>query len=112
MSSKKNLGLTRYMVVIFSLFFIIIGIIILTHKINMYMVENDYSFKLIGNEEMVLLEGEEYFEPGVKVLSRNGMNLSKYVNKSDNIDVNKIGTYEVNYDIEFNGISKNLTRKV
>ena len=112
MGSKKGFVLTRYMIVMFSLFLIVIGIIILTHKMNMYLIKNDYSFKLIGNEEITILEGEEYNELGVKVLSKDGTDLSKYVTTTDNINLDKIGKYEVKYDVNYNSISKNLTRKV
>ena len=112
MDSNKGFILTRYTIVMFLLFWVVIGIIILTHKMNMYIIENDYSFKLIGNEEITLLEGEEYIEPGFKILSKDGINLSKYVNVSNNIEIDKIGTYEVKYKSKYNKVRKKLTRKI
>ena len=112
MGSNKGFILTRYMIVMFLLFWVVIGIIILTHKMNMHIIENDYSFKLVGNEEITILEGEEYVDPGFRIISKEGIDLSKYVNVSDNIDASKIGTYEVKYNSKYNKVRKKLTRKV
>ena len=109
MSSKKELV---YKIVMSSLFFIALTVIILNHQRNMYFIKNDYSFRLIGNEEIIVLKGEEYRDPGVKILSREGKNLFKHVNIIENINTDKIGEYEIKYDANYNSINKNLTRKV
>ena len=109
MSSKKELV---YKIVMSSLFFIALTVIILNLQRNMYFIKNDYSFRLIGNEEIIVLEGEEYRDPGVKILSREGKNLFKHVNIIENINTDKIGEYEIKYDANYNSINKNLIRKV
>ena len=83
MSSKKELV---YKIVMSSLFFIALTVIILNHQRNMYFIKNDYSFRQIGNEEILVLEGEEYRDPGVKILSREGKNLFKHVNIIENVN--------------------------
>lgn len=93
------------------LLLIICGIA-MVNKSNKYYIYHDYSFKLIGNEEITILKGENYEELGVKTISQEGYNLSNYVTKNDNVDVNKIGNYEVIYNASYNNIRKKITRKV
>lgn len=112
MQDKKKVLFEKSSMIMLLLFWLVIGIIVLTHKMNMYVIKNDYSFKLIGNEEITVLEGEEYVEQGVRILSREGNNLSDYVNINNNVNINKIGTYIVKYNSKYNNIRKKITRKV
>lgn len=112
MQNKKIIVFDKYLVIMFVLFFIVMFIIFLTHSINMYVINNDYSFKLIGNEEITILEGEEYVEPGFRILSKEGNNLENYVNINNNVNKDKIGTYEVKYNSKYNNIRKKIIRKV
>jgi len=97
-----------------------IGIVVLliicgismVNKSHKYYIYHDYSFKLVGNEEVTILEGENYDELGVRIISQYGTNLSDYVKQTGNVDVNKKGTYQVTYNASFNNIRKKLTRKV
>ena len=86
--------------------------IAMVNKSNKYYIYHDYSFRLIGNEEVTILEGEIYDEPGVKIISQEGYNLSDYVTKVGDVDVNRRGTYKVTYNASYNNIRKKLTRKV
>ena len=112
MGSKEKFHLTGYKIVMGSLFLIALTVVLLNHQKNMYIIKNDYSFKLVGNEEIILLEGEQYSDPGIKILSREGKNLFKHVNISGEVNTDKIGEYEVKYDANYNNINKKLTRKV
>ena len=106
MGSKKRFILTGYSIIMGSLFLIALTVILVNHQKNMYIIKNDYSFKLVGNEEIILLEGEQYSDPGIKILSREGKNLFKHVNISGEVNTDKIGEYEVKYDANYNSINK------
>jgi len=79
---------------------------------NKYYIYNNYSFKLIGNTEVTILKGEEYEDLGVRILSQEGINLSNYVTKKNDVNINEIGTYEIKYKSKYNNIEKLLVRKV
>lgn len=86
--------------------------IALVNKSHEYYIYNDYSFMLIGNEEITLLEGEEYVEPGYRIISQHGIDLSNYVSEQNNLDIMKPGEYEIKYKSKYNRIKKKLVRKV
>lgn len=102
----------RYTLVMFLLFWLVIGIIIVAYKMNIYYIRNDYSFVLIGKDEVSILEGEEYNDEGFRILSKEGIDLYNYVVVDNNVDNNRIGSYEVIYRSKYNKISKKLVRKV
>ncbi len=102
----------RYTLVMFLLFWLVIGIIIVAYKMNVYYIRNDYSFVLIGKDEVSILEGEEYKDEGFRILSKEGIDLYNYVVVDNNVDYNKVGSYEVIYRAKYNKISKKLVRRV
>ena len=58
-----------------------------------------------------LLYGEKYKEPGYKV-TKFGKDYTKKVKIKNNINSNKLGTYEIIYEIKLHGITYKKTRKV
>lgn len=102
----------RYTLVMFLLFWVVIGIIIVAYKMNIYYIRNDYSFVLIGSDEVNILKGEEYNDLGYRILSSDGVNLSNYVITYNNVDISKVGSYEIIYKSKYNNISKKLIRKI
>lgn len=87
---KKN---TKIMLIILIFFFIIaltllIGFIFFIPKVT-----------LLGNKVVTIRLNEEYKDDGVEVTC-GGKDISREVEKEDNIDLEKIGTYEVVYKIK------------
>lgn len=93
-------------------FLLIICGFFIVNNLNRHYINNNYSFKLVGNDEVTVLEGENYDELGVRIISQYGKNLSSYVTEKSNIDVSKKGVYEVIYNANYNNIRKKLVRKV
>lgn len=79
-----------------------------TGKVN----ENNFSFTLIGLETQYIEYGSEYFERGA--IARFGNeNISEQIRiDASNVDVKKVGTYKVVYEIEKDGDLKTLERIV
>lgn len=76
------------------------------------LVINNYSYpelKLLGKKEINLSLNEKYTDPGYKIVPNN----KKYkVVVDNNIDENKIGSYEVKYSLQVKNRLINKVRKV
>lgn len=76
------------------------------------LVINNYSYpelKLLGKKEINLSLNEKYIDPGYKIVPNN----KKYkVVIDNNIDENKIGSYEVKYSLQVKNKIINKVRKV
>lgn len=90
---------------------------LLTRKVivvNSKEIEKLYpTISLIGDKEIVLDEGAIYIEKGAVATDEIDKNITNKISVTNNIDVNKIGDYEVIYTItNSSGYSNSTTRKV
>ena len=101
-----------------SLLLLIIILFIFVNSWCIYTVlntHNRYSVELNGSDNMKLSYNHEYEDEGFKVII-NGEEVSldeldSYDIISD-LDVNKLGTYQINYDITFKGKNYHFTRTI
>lgn len=61
-------------------------------------IEDIYLY-LKGDINMYLELGEKYQEPGYQAQDSNGDDLTGKVKKSGNVNVNKVGTYQITYSV-------------
>ena len=81
-------------------------------KVN--VVENplkDVEFTLKGKNKMEIERTKKYVEPGVNVISDKG-DFTKNVTITNNVDVNKVGRYEVVYTLRIGNKEKTIKRIV
>ena len=77
-----------------------IFIILIPLIIGILVNNNDnYEIVLSGEEMITLYIGSEYIEPGYKAIDGSGENLTNKVKTETNLDMNKIGQYEIIYKI-------------
>ena len=69
-------------------------------------------FTLNGEEEVEVKLGKEYVDAGYNIKSEDNGDYTQYVTESNNVNTNKIGTYEVKYLIKINKKQQELVRKV
>ena len=74
--------------------------------------EEEIIFELKGLEEVTIYVGEEYEELGVKALLEDDTDLGNKVLTDGNVDINKVGEYEIDYILTYKNQEKKLTRKV
>ena len=63
-----------------------------------------YTIELYGDKEISLYLGSDYIEPGYIAFDKNKSNVTNEVQITSNLDINKIGEYEILYSID--GINK------
>ena len=88
-----------------SLIYVIIGIVLLI-IIGLIIFFSLPKIKLVGNDVNVLLEGE-YVEPGYKA-TKFFKDVTNQVVVTNNIDVNKVGNYEVSYSLGKKIVKRNV----
>ncbi len=74
-------------------------------------LDNIY-FTLNGDEEVNVKLGKEYEDAGYNIRSDDNEDYSKYVTITNDVNTEKIGTYEVRYLIKINKKEQELVRKV
>ena len=126
MNNKKGFILSTYVYMLL-VFFLLLLTTMLTVMNNSKLLSNklkeqssntsgltdkDYSFILLGESDMIIRKGEEYIEPGFKIQTVKGVDLSDIVSITGNVDVNLPNTYKLTYSATYNGITKRLTRNV
>ena len=74
-------------------------------------LDNIY-FTLNGDEEVEVKLGKEYIDAGYNIRSEDNEDYSQYVTTTNNVNTEKIGTYEVKYLIKINKKQQELVRKV
>lgn len=93
---------------IFNLFIIIIIIGVISY--NKYVNDNKENieietedsniiFKLQGDAEVNIYEGDNYTDLGYILCNQNNEPLDYQVSKNDNININKVGSYNVTYSV-------------
>ena len=56
-----------------------------------------YYISLVGDKEMSIYKGDKYVEPGFNASSSKGDNLTSEVSTEGEVDVNRLGEYEIKY---------------
>ena len=93
----------KYVISVIAIILLLIGIIILFFW--------PPKFELKNGENITLKYGQKYKEPGYKV-TRFGKDYTKKVKVKNKINKNKLGTYEVIYEVKIAGINFKQIRKV
>ncbi len=94
-------------ILIISLIIIIISGLFLIRS----CIKNNLKIKLNGNDNIIIKYGEEYQDEGVTCTYKNE-NLNDKVKIDSNLDIKKIGTYTINYEINYKTVSKKVKRNI
>ena len=70
------------------------------------------NFYLKGNSTINIKLNGAYSEPGFVAIDQDGKSLNKYVSISGVVNTNRVGTYTIRYNLNYEGISRTLTRTV
>ena len=70
----------------------------------------DFNLILKGDKEIILKKDSEYIEPGYIATTFDGKKLD--VNVMGEVNVNKLGEYDIIYIAEYKGVEKKIRRKV
>ena len=103
----------------------VIGKYQITYEINNFFKKNkvvrevnvlenpleDVKFTLKGKDTVTLKRDSQYVEEGFEVVSDKG-DFTKNVGIENNVDINKVGTYEVIYTLKIGNKEKSLKRIV
>ena len=73
-------------------------------------VNVDFNLILKGDKEIILKKDSEYIEPGYIATTFDGKKLD--VNVMGEVNVNKLGEYDIMYIAEYKGVEKKIRRKV
>ena len=92
-------------------FFVVILISEIAAIVFVHNYRSDLTFRLEGEEHIVLQLGEEYVEPGYTAASMQ-MDLSDRVQVEDNIDNSILGEYYVRYTLDFLNRRHGLERTI
>ena len=94
---------------------LIIGIVISILLISIigiyFVIKNNFNFKLIGNEQINISVGTNYEELGYEARYLR-KDITNEVKVESNLDITKLGEYEIKYEIKKWFVSKKLTRKI
>ena len=96
------------------IFVISLAIMLLVASILLYffLTRDKLVFKLIGNEVLTVEVYEQYNEPGIKAsIDKEDISNNVIIDDS-NVDINKVGTYEVIYKINYDDKEFQLVRTV
>lgn len=88
-------------------------IYIITLAYTVFANKTNINFSLIGNENVTIEAGNDYVEEGF-IATANEKDVKNKVSISSNIDKNKLGNYEIEYNlrIRYLGINETLFRKI
>lgn len=87
-------------------------ILILLVIVSVFLFYNPFIyFKVKGNKEIIVDVNNSFSLPPIKAYIFN-KEISKNIKKESNIDINKIGKYEVTYKVKYLLTTKTLTIKV
>ena len=110
----KNNNKKKDIIIIITIVIASLIVIALTgYSLCVQQVNQNIDFRLIGNENIELEVGTEYEEQGI-IANCNSTDLSKKVSINSNLDVNKIGNYQIEYNIKnsFLHVDKTIYRNV
>ncbi len=106
-----NKGLNKIIKLL--IFVIVIVIIILLAKhIKEQREINTYTITLLGDNEVVIYESEEFVDPGFECVDYSGNDAKDLVVVKNNVNSNVIGEYTVDYEINTTWKKNKVSRKV
>ena len=105
----KNSVVYEMIIIVLLFFNTALGIIGFAYSETRKQVEN--GFYLNGKEEIVLEYGQKYEEAGF-IARVDKKSATQNVIIDSNINVNKIGEYEIKYTLKYKSFSKTLSRKI
>ena len=96
------------------IFVISLAIMLLVASILLYffLTRDKLVFKLIGDEVLTVEVYEQYNEPGIKAIIDKEDVSNNVIIDDSNVDINKVGTYEVIYKINYDDKEFQLVRTV
>ena len=116
---KNGFIMSTYVYILLVFFLLLLGTMLvvlnntrlLANKIK-ENTDGNIDFNLIskGDKEIILKKDSEYIEPGYIATTFDGKNLD--VNVMGEVNVNKLGEYDIIYIAEYKGVEKKIKRKV
>ena len=116
---KNGFIMSTYIYVLLVFFLLLLGTMLvvlnntrlLANKIkDNKNVNVDFNLILKGDKEIILKKDSEYIEPGYIATTFDGKKLD--VNVMGEVNVNKLGEYDIIYIAEYKGVEKKIRRKV
>ena len=116
---KNGFIMSTYIYVLLVFFLLLLGTMLvvlnntrlLANKIKENTDGNiDFNLILKGDKEIILKKDSEYIEPGYIATTFDGKKLD--VNVMGEVNVNKLGEYDIMYIAEYKGVEKKIRRKV
>lgn len=107
--SMKNKLIKILLTISFIILVITITIIGFFEQKKMNTIEEGFNLK--GDREVVIEYGNNYEENGYTALI-DGINKTDEVEVINNVDITKVGTYEIKYILRYKNYNKTLTRTV
>ena len=116
---KNGFIMSTYIYVLLVFFLLLLGTMLvvlnntrlLANKIKENTDGNiDFNLILKGDKEIILKKDSEYIEPGYIATTFDGKKLD--VNVMGEVNVNKLGEYDIIYIAEYKGVEKKIRRKV
>ena len=101
MTFFENFNIKKIIVPAIIIILLIIGIILILignkQGSNISYDNKKVYIDLLGDKEITIYVGSEYIEPGYRVTSSNGENLTDKAIVDSNVDTNNIGNYTIKY---------------
>ena len=116
---KNGFIMSTYVYILLVFFLLLLGTMLvvlnntrlLANKIKENTDGNiDFNLILKGDKEIILKKDSEYIEPGYIATTFDGKKLD--VNVMGEVNVNKLGEYDIMYIAEYKGVEKKIRRKV
>ena len=116
---KNGFIMSTYVYILLVFFLLLLGTMLvvlnntrlLANKIKENTDGNiDFNLVLKGDKEIILKKDSEYIEPGYIATTFDGKKLD--VNVMGEVNVNKLGEYDIIYIAEYKGVEKKIRRKV
>ena len=116
---KNGFIMSTYVYILLVFFLLLLGTMLvvlnntrlLANKIKENTDGNiDFNLILKGDKEIILKKDSEYIEPGYIATTFDGKKLD--VNVMGEVNVNKLGEYDIIYIAEYKGVEKKIRRKV
>ena len=124
MKNNKGMILSTYVYMLLVFFLLLLGtmLVVLNNtklladklkenaKDNPAINKDLVSLVLNGDDEMVIVKGDTFIDPGYIAKTQSGKSLTAKV--EGNVDTSTIGEYIITYTIKYKQFSKMITRKV
>ena len=91
---------------------IIVGLIVFIKYFKEQRIKFTYDIAILGDSEYIIYETEEYQEPGFSCSDYLNNDCESLVKIDNNININKVGSYHVDYSINSFWKKNKVTRTV